>query len=84
MQCTKCSGQGYHTGYACPGFRPVKLPCGPCGGSGVITEEDAARIWRGKQIRQARVDAGLSLKEKAEHLGITPMMLSRMERGFKN
>lgn len=37
----------------------------------------------GKLIRSARVDAGLSLRQTAQHLGISHVFLSEVERGVR-
>ena len=56
-------------------------PCYECGGSGTVTEERANAIRKGRELRQARVNRGETLREAATKMGITTIELSRIEQG---
>jgi len=81
--CAHCDGHGFTIGYGCPGFRPVKMKCGQCGGDGLLTDEDVERIHRGKEMRRKRIARDLSLREQAKRLGVSVIELSNLERGIK-
>ena len=56
--------------------------CWRCGGSGEITEADAAKIAEGEALRRARIAAGRGLTVEAARLGVTPQLLSKAEHGL--
>lgn len=76
LSCLSCNGnkQIY---YLCENRM---IPCVECGQTGKV-ERDEAWIQTGTELRHVRLDAGLSLGETARFLGITPVALSRAERG---
>lgn len=87
MTCPECDGAKQNTALVC-GVRDGRrfcdqrnLTCGTCGGTGVITEEQAARIKEGRRLRNDRVARGVSQREEAARLGITPQELSKREAG---
>lgn len=81
--CDHCNGNGSTIGFACPGFRPVVMPCRICGQTGKLTEDDLARVAAGKAMREDRIARNLSLREEAKRLGISPEKLWAQERGLK-
>lgn len=84
MKCPDCLGRGTVTALLCGrgiNCRERELPCRICDGSGTITEEIQARIDAGKAMRADRIRRGLSQREEAARLGITPQELSKREAG---
>ena len=81
MRCPSCGGKGQLTGYACPGFKEITLPCSTCRGTGTITADMERAKRRGEAIRAARLKMDLSQREYAKVLGISPQALSRIENG---
>jgi hypothetical protein len=77
--CTTCQGTGSTTAYGCPGFRAFQLLCDDCAGTGTVTAERAAVLEAAASRRQDRIARGLSLREEAARLGITPQEYSRLE-----
>lgn len=51
------------------------LRCGTCGGTGKVD------CIPGDQMRSMREDAGISIREMARRIGISPMYLSDLELG---
>lgn len=79
--CPNCEGAGevaallrYESG-----CRPGVVRCYTCGGMGFIDTTHAAAIRDGKRRSQERIAGGLSLREKAAQMGISPGELSRLE-----
>jgi hypothetical protein len=58
------------------------LPCSTCAGTGEITAERAEAYRQGRELRNRRIAADRSLREEAKRLGVSPVALSRMERGL--
>lgn len=50
--------------------------CGRCGGSGI---EPATAVW--PRLREERIAAGLTIREMAARIGVSPCWLSMLERG---
>ncbi len=82
MKCPSCDGKGYNVGYACPGFRLVRLDCQVCDGGNLAAEGDQ-RLKKGQAMRDDRIARDMSLREEAKRLGISPVELSRIEHGVK-
>ena len=81
---TRCPECGPHRSvivHYAPGAVRGPRVCSRCGGSGVITKEVAARICEGEQLREIRIESGLTLREEAARLGISPRELSDIENG---
>ena len=55
--------------------------CDRCGGSGTISPARATAMNAGEAMRRDRVQRGVSQRQEAERLGITPQELSRREQG---
>lgn len=83
-RCPRCSGNGQVFCAIDYADRPGEMgyrQCTTCEGAGSITEEYAGRIRKGKDARDARVARGETLRACAYRMGITPVLLSRMEQG---
>jgi hypothetical protein len=86
MQCARCGGQGGANAFVNRGEDISKhtyewCKCLTCGGSGVVTDEQARRIERGQAMRDKRVADGITLMEASRRLGVGPAQLSAIERG---
>jgi hypothetical protein len=57
------------------------IKCTTCAGLGLISYEHAERIRQGKAMREDRINRGLSLREEAKRIGVTPQNLSHLENG---
>ena len=57
------------------------IQCSVCQGKGVITPEGLERLKQGNSMRLDRIGRGLSLREEAKRLGISPIVLSHREQG---
>lgn len=82
--CPVCRGDGTVAAFldtAERGWFDPALPCSLCGGTGQISEQQAA--WRtvGRAHYRARVARQESIMECADRLGIRPAELSAMEHG---
>lgn len=82
--CPTCEGKGKLSGYACPGFRLVELGCVTCYGQKEISDEHLQQIEKGKAMRQERIKRGVSLREEAKRLGLSPSDYSAVEQGRKH
>jgi len=79
--CPDCAGEKVIRAVACPGFRPIVLTCEACKGTGSVDDAFLARRADGERLRMERIARGLSLREEAKRLGISPVLLSDRERG---
>jgi hypothetical protein len=59
--------------------RSGMMPCRTCKGTGEISDAKAAALVEGERRRQDRIARGLSGREEAARLGITPIELNRIE-----
>ena len=82
--CPECNGEGSTTGFGCPGFKLITLPCTLCKGLKVITDEQAKWVEHGAKLREARLANHVSLRESARLKGILPSELSDFEFGRIN
>ena len=82
MRCPECQGKGEILAIACPGFKPVKIPCELCRMSGELSPEQAQWVKEGEAMRKDRVGRGLTLRAEAQRRGMDPLRLSHMERGI--
>lgn len=87
VTCPNCLGKGYTFAHV-RGIRDGKtfsefrdLVCSTCFGDKVITADHQARITKGERRREDRKARGLSLREEAKRLGISPVELSDIENG---
>lgn len=58
------------------------IGCGP-GGCRVVATKEYLVTDEAKNFRAARVDAGMSLRDAARMLGLSPVDVSAVERGSK-
>lgn len=79
VTCPTCEGRREYGVYACPGFRLVMVSCKRCKASGLVSIEEADRITEGKRRAAGRKARGLSLRQEADRLGMTPMQLADIE-----
>lgn len=91
MKCPDCKGDGkilgvfpiYHSAVHQSKRKPmVEMVCGRCGGKGQMPDFMAGWLDRGQAMKSVRVAEGRTLRQEAERLGIDPIQLSQMERGF--
>ena len=82
MKCPDCKGLGFHTGFGCPGFKPMKINCGICEGAGELPENIIYDPEKGKVMKEDRKTARETLKERSLKTGINVVTLSERERGF--
>lgn len=85
VNCPDCDGKGHRDGYACPGFRYVKIPCDSCACAGTVTAETAAQMTAlreaGDKLRQDRMERRENIRATAARLGIDVVRYSRAEMG---
>lgn len=79
--CPECKGKGIMAGIGCPGFVPISIPCSMCNATGQISDEVAGWRRRGLAMRTRRLIRNIGLREEAMRRGISPGVLSDMERG---
>lgn len=82
-RCPDCAGVGNNTAILCGRGRSTirQVNCSLCGGTGEISAEVAERVRQGRELRADRIGRGLSQREEALRLGITPQALSHLEHG---
>ncbi len=82
--CPDCNGNRRTLAHVHRGDRPhtwEMLDCATCGGEGLVSREHLERIREGESRREGRKSRGLSLREEAARLGITPVALAAIENG---
>ncbi len=82
VTCPDCKGEGVSRGYACPGFKPVEIPCLRCKGAKTVPEEMLQWIKNGAAMTEKRRAAKIPLREEAKRLGIPASQLTDMEMGM--
>lgn len=75
MICHDCQGTGQSEALH------ETLTCSRCGGAGMVSDEMPNWIERGRGLRQAREDAGLSMGEMANRMGNRADDISAIEIG---
>ena len=83
-QCPECSGNKASTAILCTrgnGCSVREVNCLFCNGTGEVTELQAAWWTKGQEIRTARRNHNMTLREAAQSLGMTMTELSRYEQG---
>ncbi len=78
--CPHCEGRKDRTLVIC-GVGPRASICNFCEGKGEVTPEKAIAWIDGQALMDDRQARGLSLREEAKRLGITPRELSDREWG---
>lgn len=84
MQCPKCKGSKWVTGYLEPGFRPASMQCPDCNGTGEVDDRHLDWLKRGQALREYRMTPYRNLREVAAILDIDLVAYSRMERGLED
>jgi hypothetical protein len=88
VQCPDCQGRKGRTAYACPGFRPIHMPCEACSATGELTAEQAEKMTTaraaGEQMRQERIARRETLRDAAARLGVDVARYSRIEHGLES
>lgn len=82
--CPECKGNGFKSGFVCPGFKPITLPCALCKGGKVISEEQMRWVEHGVKLKAARLAKRIPLRESARLQGIMASELSDIEFGRVN
>jgi ribosome-binding protein aMBF1 (putative translation factor) len=87
--CPDCGGHGSSHAIVC-GTRQGQhfcdtrpLNCGFCSGTGEVTEEQAKMKAEGMRLRDDRKARGLSGKQEAVRLGVSPVDWNHVEHGRK-
>jgi hypothetical protein len=93
VTCPQCNGRKGSTAFL-DGYDPKTgrskgwtewTVCSLCKGVGTLPAEEAATVIarreKGEALRQDRIARGLSQREEAKRLGITPMELNAREHG---
>lgn len=78
VECPHCSGKGCYHPY-CGDARA--LQCGFCYGEGKVAPIKAASWVSGQDLQEDRMRRGLSLRQEAARLGVSPRELSDREWG---
>ena len=90
VTCPDCNGTGTQRGvfHLNRGDAPHQwvdsVPCLRCGTSGIVPDEMADWIVRGEAARRRRISQGISMRARAEQLGVSPAVLSAMENGRRD
>ena len=82
MKCPNCGGKGFITGFGCPGFRPMMLPCEFCNQTGELSDEWDYRPEDGARIRRARKDREETMRTVAKRRKVSVVIVSHEERGY--
>lgn len=87
LTCPRCAGRGEHEErvygiregqYQCWWHETL---CRQCDGLGFIDAATAARLERGRLLREDRVARRVGLAEEARRLGMSPCELAHLEGG---
>jgi hypothetical protein len=84
--CPDCQGKGQvhaHVNYGPAGCKWKRIDCFRCKATGIVPDEQAAWIAEGRKRRDERVARGVSLRDEARRLGLSPAELSSIERGMR-
>ncbi len=79
VDCPTCRGAGEYEVRVCPGWRSRIVKCERCKGSRRVTRAEAERVAEGRRRYQDRVSRGVSLRDEAARLGLTPRELADIE-----
>lgn len=90
MVCPECKGEGVLVGMF-PVYadhvpqedrKPfIEMQCPRCRGEKAVPDEQARWIARGKELRQARMDTGVTLRVLCQQNDVCPVDRSAMEMG---
>ena len=83
IDCPHCNGAGIVTvvWQGLPEAAADATECPMCNATGQITEAHAQRAQLGQAMRKARIACGVSLREEAIALGMSPRQLRDKEWG---
>ena len=84
MKCPECKGEGSTTGFGCPGFKLITLPCMLCKGEKVISDEQMKWVNHGAKLKETRIAKKITLREAARLKDILASELSDIEFGRIN
>jgi hypothetical protein len=85
MKCPDCKGKKVIFGFGCGRgvcLVPMTLPCPRCNGIGKVPGIMKEWIKTGGKYRKRRILRSISIRERADQLGIDPSTLIRMELGY--
>jgi hypothetical protein len=89
-KCPSCGGQAQGFGVMCgprtPGSDDMKcktgiVACEFCGGLGIVETALAERYRNGRAIQELRKKSGLTLRQQAQILRMSPILLNDIEQG---
>ena len=89
-KCPQCNGQAQGFAVMCgprtPGSDDMKcttgiVACDFCGGLGIVETQVAERYRKGRAIQELRKKSGLTLRQQAQILKMSPMLLNDIEHG---
>ena len=81
MICPNCNGDGYNTGFI---RRDVRIECDICKGKKVLPQWTVYDPARGEQLKQGRLEEGLTLKRYCQAFKVSVTERSKQERGYFN
>lgn len=81
--CPACGGDRVTMAITCPPGQVVELACSLCTAEGKIDAERAIAIVEGQRMRRARLDRGLSQRQRADELGMDRVAYSKLEQGIR-
>ena len=89
-KCPQCSGRAQGFAVMCgprtPGSDEMKcttdvVACDFCGGLGIVETQVAERYRKGRAIQELRKKSGLTLRQQAQILTISEILLNDIEHG---
>ena len=89
-KCPQCSGRAQGFAVMCgprtPGSDEMKcttgvVACDFCGGLGIVETQVAERYRKGRAIQELRKKSGLTLRQQAQILKISEILLNDIEHG---
>lgn len=81
MKCPNCK-HGKIYGFGCPDFKPIKIVCDICKGTGKLPEDIIYDPERGEEQKNCRVKQKITLRDAAKKLKMSALELSKRERGY--
>lgn len=89
-KCPQCGGRAQGFAVMCgprtPGSDEMKcttgvVACDFCGGLGIVETQVAERYRKGRAIQELRKKSGLTLRQQAQILKMSPILLNDIEHG---
>lgn len=86
VTCPRCDGRKGSNGFVtrATGCNVEFIPCGVCRGQGMVEPHVLDWYAAGDRFRAARNRLGLSLREAANHIGVSVVDVSEAERGIRD